>query len=341
MNKIQYFDIKLPINEKREIKGMELENKIKVVFVSDPDINMSSCSVGVGAGYLQDDFAGTAHFLEHLLFMGSEKYPSRNDYHSYIQINGGSDNAFTSDNMTCYYLSLETSFLKKGIEMLSWFFRAPLLDVEHISSEMEIIDSEHNKNILMDNWITDDIFKNFITNGSKYKKFGTGNNQSLKNITKDDILKYYNTYYTTDNICVSIVDSKNINEMIAEYLDYFKEIPNRIYEGIDKRFSKDDINFIDQNIIFYKSSSEYLFLNLYLIIDATDTNNLEHQLIMFINCFLLSRLFDLNFLIFVWDGIKFVSISLLAKGLSLPLQMPLLLLLLLILLIFLNFWNLL
>jgi insulysin len=162
MNYIQYFDIQLSSNEKRNIKGIELENKIKLILISDPEINMSSCSVAVGAGYLQDDFQGTAHFLEHLLFMGSEKYPEQNDYHSYIQINGGYDNAFTTENMTCYYLSLETSFLKKGIEMLSWFFRSPLLDESHIKSEMEIIDSEHNKNILIDNWIMDDVFKNFI-----------------------------------------------------------------------------------------------------------------------------------------------------------------------------------
>ncbi len=126
MNKIQYFDIETSINDKRIIKGFELENKIKVILISDPDINFSSCSIAVGAGYLHDEYPGTAHFLEHLLFMGSEKYPEQNDYHSYIQINGGQDNAFTADIMTCYYLALETSFLKKGIEILSWFFRAPL-----------------------------------------------------------------------------------------------------------------------------------------------------------------------------------------------------------------------
>ncbi len=69
MNYIQYFDINTASNEKRTIKGIELENKIKIIFISDPNINSSSCSVAVGAGYLQDEFEGTAHFLEHLLFM--------------------------------------------------------------------------------------------------------------------------------------------------------------------------------------------------------------------------------------------------------------------------------
>ena len=283
MNYIQYFDIQLSATEKRNIKGIELENKIKIILISDPEVNMSSCSVAIGAGYLQDDFQGTAHFLEHLLFMGSEKYPEQNDYHSYIQINGGYDNAFTSDNMTCYYLSLETSYLKKGIEMLSWFFKSPLLDEKHINSEMEIIDSEHKKNILIDNWIMDDIFKNFIKSNSKYKKFGTGNLESLNKITKEDILKFYNKYYTTDNIYVCIVDSKNIDIMISDYLIYFEEIPLKLYNSGEDKFIKKNFETVEENIIFYNTSSEYIFVNFYLIVDSIENNIIQYQLVLFLN----------------------------------------------------------
>lgn len=283
MNKIQYFNIETSINDKRNIKGFELENKIKAILISDPDINISSCSIAVGAGYLHDEYPGTAHFLEHLLFMGNEKYPEQNDYHSYIQINGGYDNAFTADVMTCYYLALETSFLKKGIEMLSWFFRAPLLNEAHISSEMEIIDSEHNKNILSDSWIMDDIFKNFIKDNSKYRKFGTGNLKSLNKITKQDIVDFYNKYYTTDNLFVCIVDSKNINQMIDEYLLYFQAIPTKLIENNIERFKKDKLELVKNNLIIFNSSSDYLIVNYYIILDAEETNLTEYQLTHFIN----------------------------------------------------------
>lgn len=281
MYKIQYFNIETSITDKRNVKGFELENKIKVVFISDPNINISSCSIAVGAGYLHDDYPGTAHFLEHLLFMGSEKYPEQNIYHSYIQINSGEDNAYTADNMTCYYLALESSFLKKGIEMLSWFFRAPLLNESHIASEMEIIDSEHNKNILSDSWIMDDIFKNFIKENSKYKKFGTGNLKSLNKISKKDIFDFYNKYYTTDNLYICVVDSKNIDQMVNDYLDYFISIPTKITN--QNRFEKNKLELIKQNLIFFNTSSDYLFVNYYLILDAVETNLIEYQLIQFIN----------------------------------------------------------
>ena len=141
--------ILIPENEDRVFKYGILPNKLKYTIIYDKNSDSSNVVMNVRTGSLYEplEFLGLAHFLEHMLFMGSEKYPEQNDYHSYIQINGGYDNAFTSDNMTCYYLSLETSFLKKGIEMLSWFFKSPLLDEKHISSEMEIIDSEHKKNI--------------------------------------------------------------------------------------------------------------------------------------------------------------------------------------------------
>ncbi len=280
MNKIQHFDIDNMINDKRKINGMILHNGIKMVLISDPDINKSVCCVGVGAGYLQDDFEGTAHFLEHLLFMGSEQYPEQNEYTSYIQICGGSFNAFTADNITLYYFELDTSFFKKGVEMLSWFFRKPLLDMKHINSEREIINSEHEKNILDDMWIMDDLTKYFIKEGSKYKKFGTGNAKSLEGLTKKDIFEFYNKHYTTDNTFVCIIDSKPINLMIKEYIGFFNSIEDNFYddkkEGPRKTMEKLEYN--QDNFIEFKSVSEYNFLSISLKIDCDEKNQDEFQL---------------------------------------------------------------
>lgn len=278
----KYFDVDLPINDKRDIRGLTLNNGINIVLVSDPDTKNSSCSVGVHAGYLEDTFEGTAHFLEHLLFMGSKKFPSQNMYHSYIQNSGGIDNAFTGDNITCYYLELESEFLEKGIEMLSWFFREPLLDMKHINSEREIINSEHQKNILSDVWIMDDIFKKFIKK-SKYSNFGTGNSESLKDITKEDIMNFYNTYYTTDNLYVCIVDRTDIKTMNAKYLKFFEEIPEKKYTGKTDRFSKSKLDTVTENLIVFKSISQYNFLNYYIILSCNEHNQLDVQLINFLS----------------------------------------------------------
>lgn len=278
----KYFDIDLPINDKRIVVGLKLNNGIKIVLISNPKIKISACSIGVGAGYLQDKFEGTAHFLEHLLFMGSSKFPEQNTYHSYVQTCGGIDNAFTGDDITCYFLELDTEFLEQGIEMLSWFFREPILDMKHINSEREIINSEHKKNILSDLWISDDIFKKFIIK-SKYSNFGTGNSVSLRDITKSDIMDYYNTYYTTDNMYVAITDTLPIEKMKEKYLPYFISIPKKLYSQDKPRFELQELKLIDENLIVFKSISQYNFLNFYLIIKCNQSNQLEFQLVNLIS----------------------------------------------------------
>jgi len=275
-------NIKLAINDKRNIKGIILKNGIKVILVSDLKVNKSACCVGVKAGHYDDEFSGCAHFLEHLLFMGSEKYPDSRDFSEYLEKCGGVNNAYTSHYNTCYYIELDSTFLEKGIDMLSWFFRKPILDMKYIKSEMEIIDSEHKKNILSDHWIIDDLFRKFIKNqNSKYAKFGTGNLDSLKDITKEDIMKFYDKHYKTDNFYVCIVDTKNMDEMIKKYIPYFNDIEPKLKKELN--IPNEKLNLINNNIILFKSISEHNFLDIFFIINCRESNNTDYQLIKFIS----------------------------------------------------------
>jgi insulysin len=276
----QNFDIDYAFNDTRKIKGMILKNGIKIVFVSDPDIKLSSCTVSIGSGSFNDDYEGSAHFLEHLLFMGSTKYPDYNEYHSYIQSCGGIENAFTADEVTCYYIGIESAFLEKGIDMLSWFFRDPLLDEKYIKSEMNIIDAEHNKNILSDTWITNDIFKKFILN-KKFNKFSTGNLDSLKDITRDDILNYYRKYYVTNNMYICIVDSISLSLMIDKYLSYFNDIPTTAFIGPIGTYEK--LKVVSEDLIIYSSISKLELLNIYIPLPYLKKNQNDYQIIKFIS----------------------------------------------------------
>jgi insulysin len=275
-------NIKYSINDKRNIKGIILNNGIKVILISDPNINKSACCVGVKAGHFDDEFSGCAHFLEHLLFMGSEKYPDSRDFSSYLEKCGGMNNAYTSHYNTCYYIELDSIFLEKGIDMLSWFFRKPILDMKYIKSEMEIIDSEHKKNILSDNWIIDDLFMKFIKNqNSKYAKFGTGNLDSLKDITKEDIMNFYDTHYKTDNYYVCIVDSLRMDEMIKKYISYFNNIEPKLKKKLN--IPDEKLILLNNDLIIFKSISEHTYLDIFIITDCIKSNNTDFQLIKFIS----------------------------------------------------------
>ena len=91
-------------SDKREYKYLTLPNKLRVLLISDPEADKSAASMDVGAGSALDDprAKGIAHFCEHMLFMGNEKYPDESEYATYITKNGGMNNAFTALECTNY-----------------------------------------------------------------------------------------------------------------------------------------------------------------------------------------------------------------------------------------------
>jgi secreted Zn-dependent insulinase-like peptidase len=73
-------------NDERKYEAITLANGLKILFIEDSTLEKSACSISVGTGSLQDldRSLGLAHFLEHMLFMGSKKFPVHNEYSSFI-----------------------------------------------------------------------------------------------------------------------------------------------------------------------------------------------------------------------------------------------------------------
>ena len=88
--------------DKSEFRTLVLDNGLKVYLLSDPNFNVSAASISVEVGSFQDpeDREGLAHFLEHMLFLGTEKYPDVDEYSSYLKNNGGFSNAYTARDLT-------------------------------------------------------------------------------------------------------------------------------------------------------------------------------------------------------------------------------------------------
>ena len=89
-------------------KVVVLQNGLTALLVSDPEAERSSAALGVNVGSYIDnpDENGLAHFCEHLLFMGTEKYPSENEYEDYLIKNSGDSNAYTGGDKTVYYFDV-------------------------------------------------------------------------------------------------------------------------------------------------------------------------------------------------------------------------------------------
>jgi len=83
-------------------------NGLRVMVVHDPEADQAAASLDVAVGHFSDpaELPGLAHFLEHMLFLGTEKYPDEGSYHAFLSENGGHGNAFTALENTNYQFSM-------------------------------------------------------------------------------------------------------------------------------------------------------------------------------------------------------------------------------------------
>ena len=112
--------IKSP-SDKREYRHIQLTNGLEALIVYDGEADKSAAALDVKVGCSLDPKThyGTAHFLEHMLFMGTEKYPSENEYTEFIKNNGGSDNAYTSMTDTNYYFDISNEAFSEALDRFS------------------------------------------------------------------------------------------------------------------------------------------------------------------------------------------------------------------------------
>jgi insulysin len=119
---------------------------MRCLLISDEEADMSAASldVHVGSAFDPKPLYGTAHFLEHMLFIGTEKYREENAYDEFITNNGGYNNAWTSLQDTNYQFEVSNEGFETALDMFSRFFIDPLMGDSQTEREMNAVDSEFN-----------------------------------------------------------------------------------------------------------------------------------------------------------------------------------------------------
>lgn len=105
---------------------------------------LAACSLCIDVGSFSDprDIQGLAHFLEHMIFMGSAKYPSENEFDHYIKKCGGSDNAHTNCEETQFYFEAGEEHLDGAMDRFASLFKQPLMLKEAMQREREAVEAE-------------------------------------------------------------------------------------------------------------------------------------------------------------------------------------------------------
>jgi len=188
--------------------------------------------VGAGSAYDPIECQGMAHFLEHLLFMGSEKYPGENEFGSFVSKHGGCDNAWTDLEYTVYHLSIPQEYLWPALDRLVQHFVAPLLLESAVDRELQAIESEFQLNRPSDECRRSQLICATSEADHYYSKFGWGNLRSLRDIPKKahgvDPLKelrtFFNRYYYAANMRLVVMGANTLDQLQKQVQDIFCQI---------------------------------------------------------------------------------------------------------------------
>ena len=215
--------------DKSEYRHLVLDNGLRVLLVSDPKFNKSAAAMLVEVGSLNNprERQGLAHFLEHMLFLGTEKYPGVDDYGSYLTQNGGYDNAYTAGDHTNYHFQVNHEALDGALDRFAQFFIAPLFTEKYTERERNAVHSEHQKNLENDVWRTYQVFRTFYRPDHPASMFSTGSNETLMGTTREELLDFYAKYYSANRMNLALLGKASIDTLQAWTEEHFSAVPNR------------------------------------------------------------------------------------------------------------------
>jgi insulysin len=219
-------DIIKPIFDKQNYKYFIFDNKMKVILIENKNITFTGCTLLVDVGFMYDTIDGIAHFLEHMLFMGSEKYPKENSFSERISSSGGFYNAFTSYDKTGYHFICDTDHFNDIFDIFINFFIHPLFDENSISREINAVDAEHNKNVGIDSWRLERLIE--LIGEEPLNKFHTGSKKTLnvKDIRKY-VIDFFEKYYSSNIMNIVIMSPKPFDEIEKIITEPIKLIKNK------------------------------------------------------------------------------------------------------------------
>ncbi|MYB35428.1 MAG: hypothetical protein F4X92_10000 [Gammaproteobacteria bacterium] len=232
LSSIAWADIPKSPEDDKQYRYLVLDNAMKVLLVSDPSADKAGASldVNIGSGSDPDDWPGLAHFLEHMLFLGTRKYPEPGEYQTYINTHGGTSNAYTSYAHTNYFFSVGTEYLEPALDRFSQFFLEPLFNPDLVDSERSIIQSEYlslKKDEFRRLW---DVQKKWLNPEHPSARFTVGTLETLRDreglSARDKMLWFHEKYYSANLMALAVVGRDSLDQLEELVIEKFADINN-------------------------------------------------------------------------------------------------------------------
>lgn len=270
-------DIKL--NEDLSAKCYRLANGQKVIIMQKDGPTVVKTYVNTGSFNEKDNIRGISHYIEHNLFNGSE---ALGDKVFFDEVNnmGAKTNASTSFAETNYFIAsnlLEDTDLEKEIELHAGMLTSPKFLVEKLEKEKKIVNSEINMYMGEDFSIGEtQTIKNLFNIKSSSLDLVAGTTDNITNLTRDDVVNYFNSNYYPANMTTVITGEVDPDETMKIVSKYFNT-PNKISQ--ERHFEKltPIENTIRQDIISPKSEGA---TSIFMGFAGTENNNYKEKVLI-------------------------------------------------------------
>lgn len=226
--------IVLSPNDKRSYRRILLDNNLEAMLISDPNSQKSSACLSISIGSIYDTYPGIAHFLEHMLFMGSEKYPDENLFGETVTKYTGSTNAFTTDDITSYFFDCTPAGFFETLDIFAQFFVSPILKPDAVDREINAVHSEFVNSETNESFLFERIIQKIMKPNHPLSTFTCGNLSTLQvDGIRDKVKMFYDTYYSSHLMKLVVIGVESLDTLENQVRASFSDVPHRSVEIIE------------------------------------------------------------------------------------------------------------
>ncbi|RIA82106.1 Metalloenzyme, LuxS/M16 peptidase-like protein [Glomus cerebriforme] len=226
-------------NDNRSYRIIRLSNGMEALIIHDAEADKAAASMDVNVGSYSDpdNLLGLAHYCEHLLFLGTKKYPKENDYSEFLNKHNGSSNAYTNTENTNYYFEVGHEYLEPALDRFAQFFICPLFNSDCTDRELNAVDSEYKGYLQNDGWRLNQLQRFNSNPKHPLSRFSVGNLETLKEIptkegidTREELIKWYEKHYSANIMKLSILGSDPLDKLTEWVVEKFSDVKNKDIE---------------------------------------------------------------------------------------------------------------
>ena len=216
-------------NDEGRYRYVVLPNGLRALLIHVPGSATAAAAVSVarGSDHDPDDHPGLAHFVEHMLFIATDKYPEVDGFGEFVSRHGGYTNAYTANDRTTYYFDIEPDLFPEALDRFAQFFISPRFDADYLEREKHAVQGEFQMQRQVDYWRGHAVHKRVVNPEHPASRFDWGSLESLRGVDVGEARAFFEANYSADTITLAVLGRERLGRLHALVEERFGGVVNR------------------------------------------------------------------------------------------------------------------